>query len=52
MKIGMKFNSMQDIINYDAHNIYDYILALPNNNIFLESKQKLHIIVTQNADHV
>ena len=46
MVILTNSDSVQDVILPDAHNIYDYILALRHNNIFLQSEQKIHDMET------
>ena len=46
MVIWMKFKAMKDVSDADAQNRYDYISILQHNINFLQSKQKMHDMVT------
>ena len=52
MAIEKKCKATKDISNADARNIYDYILALQHNNMFLQSERNMHDIVTYNSEHL
>ena len=46
MVIQMNFKDMKDVRNAATRNIYDYILAHQQNNIFIHLEQKMNDMVT------